>query len=55
MPKGRKITHVGVVKESSQMIEQREKARIGHEKFPEQPSQRKKSPEAEVPKRDNQD
>ena len=45
MPKGRKITPVGVVKESSDLIAEREKVRIGHEKFPEQPSNEKKSPE----------
>jgi hypothetical protein len=45
MPKGRKITPVGVVKESSELIAEREKARVGHEKWPEQPSNEKKSPE----------
>ena len=45
MPKGRKITPVGVVKESSDLIAEREKARVGHEKFSEQPSNEKKSPE----------
>jgi len=45
MPKGRKITPVGVVKESSDLIAEREKARLGIEKFPEQPSNEKKSPE----------
>ena len=45
MPKGRKITPVGVVKESSELIAEREKARLGIEKFPEQPSNEKKSPE----------
>jgi hypothetical protein len=47
MPKGRKITPAGVVKESSDVIAEREKARAGHEKFPEQPSNEKKSPEQE--------
>ena len=45
MPKGRKITPTGVVKESSDLIAEREKARVGNEKFPEQPSNHKKSPE----------
>lgn len=45
MPQGRKITPAGVVKESSDMIAEREKERVGHEKFPEQPSKEKKSPE----------
>jgi hypothetical protein len=45
MPKGRKITPTGVVKESSDVIAEREKARVGHGKFPEQPSKEKKSPE----------
>jgi hypothetical protein len=45
MPKGRKITAVGVVKESSELIAEREKARVGNEKFPQQPSKEKKSPE----------
>ena len=47
MPKGRKITPTGVVKESSDVIAEREKARVGHQKFPEQPSDDKKSPEKE--------
>jgi hypothetical protein len=45
MPKGRKITPAGVVKESSDVIAEREKVRVGHQKFPEQPSKEKKSPE----------
>jgi hypothetical protein len=45
MPKGRKITPAGVVKESSELIAEREKARVGNEKFPQQPSNEKKSPE----------
>jgi hypothetical protein len=44
MPKGRKITPAGVVKESSDVIAEREKARVGHQKFPEQPSNEKRSP-----------
>jgi hypothetical protein len=59
MPKGRKITHVGVVKESSELIAEREKARVGNEKFPEQPSNHKKSPEQDgeykSPKKNNED
>ena len=54
MPQGRKITHVGVVKESSDLIAEREKARVGHEKFPEQPSRRKKSAESGEDKNDQE-
>jgi hypothetical protein len=50
MPKGRKITHTGVVKESSDVIAEREKARAGYQKFPEQPSNEKKSPEEDEQK-----
>jgi hypothetical protein len=50
MPKGRKITPAGVVKESSDVIAEREKARVGHQKFPEQPSNEKKSPEEDEQK-----
>jgi hypothetical protein len=44
--KARKVTHVGVVKESSELRKEREIAKQGG-RWPEQPTHEKKSPEAE--------
>jgi hypothetical protein len=43
MSKDRKVTQKGVVKESSELIKEREIAREGQEKWPKQPTENKRS------------
>jgi hypothetical protein len=52
--KARKVTSAGVVKESSELLKEREVAKQGG-KWPAQPAQEKKSVEVEQPKEEEKE
>jgi hypothetical protein len=52
--KNRKVTSVGVVKESSELIKERETSKQGG-KWPDEPSHEKKSVEAETVKKEEEE